>query len=72
MICPRYKMAGNRGECKVLFVCTANTVETIPQPLLDRMEVIHLSGYFQDEKMQIAKKYLLPKIQVETGLKNVK
>jgi ATP-dependent Lon protease len=51
---------------KVLFVCTANQVDTIPGPLLDRMEVIQLSGYIADEKLQIAKKYLLPR-QIERG-----
>jgi ATP-dependent Lon protease len=49
---------------KVLFICTANQVETIPSPLLDRMDVIQLSGYTDEEKFGIAKKYLLPK-QVE-------
>jgi len=49
---------------KVLFICTANQVETIPAPLLDRMDVIQLSGYTDEEKFGIAKKYLLPK-QVE-------
>jgi len=46
---------------KVLFVCTANQLDTIPGPLLDRMEVIRLSGYVLEEKMQIARKYLIPK-----------
>lgn len=46
---------------KVLFVCTANQLDTIPGPLLDRMEIIRLSGYVLEEKMEIAKKYLIPK-----------
>jgi ATP-dependent Lon protease len=46
---------------KVLFICTANTIDTIPGPLLDRMDVIYLSGYTEDEKFGIAKKYLVPK-----------
>ena len=46
---------------KVLFICTANTLDTIPGPLLDRMDVIQLSGYTDDEKFGIAKRYLVPK-----------
>src|SRR5438094_323228 len=46
---------------KTLFICTANTLDTIPSPLLDRMDVIQLSGYTEDEKFGIAKRYLVPK-----------
>ena len=53
---------------KVLFITTANSVETIPGPLLDRMELIELSGYTMDEKVEIAKKYLLPRRIKENGL----
>ncbi|KAL5051578.1 Lon protease-like protein, mitochondrial [Aspergillus fruticulosus] len=56
---------------KVLFVCTANVTDTIPRPLLDRMELIELSGYVADEKMAIAQKYLAPAARELTGLKNV-
>ncbi len=53
---------------KVLFIATANSLDTIPAPLLDRMEVISLSGYTQDEKREIAKGYLIPKKIKENGL----
>jgi ATP-dependent Lon protease len=53
---------------KVLFICTANQVETIPPPLLDRMDVIHLSGYTDEEKFGIARKYLVPKQLKAHGL----
>ncbi len=53
---------------KVLFVCTANQLDTIPAPLLDRMEVINLAGYIAAEKLQIAKKYLLPRQIERAGL----
>lgn len=55
---------------KVLFVCTANTLDTIPRPLLDRMEVIELSGYVADEKVKIAEQYLSPQAKRTAGLQN--
>lgn len=54
---------------KVLFVATANTAEDIPAPLYDRMEVIELTGYTDAEKLQIAKKFLVPKQKKLNGLK---
>jgi len=53
---------------KVLFVCTANQTDSIPGPLLDRMEVIQLPGYIAEEKLQIAKKFLLPRQIERAGL----
>jgi ATP-dependent Lon protease len=54
---------------KVLFICTANQLDTIPQPLLDRMEVIRLSGYITDEKVQIARHHLWPRQLERAGVK---
>ena len=54
----------------VMFVCTANSLDNIPSPLLDRMEIIRISGYTEDEKLNIARKYLLPKQFRENGLKS--
>jgi ATP-dependent Lon protease len=53
----------------VFFICTANTVDTIPEPLLNRMEVIQFNGYSPLEKKQIARQHLLPKARNEMGLK---
>ncbi len=57
---------------KVMFITTANSTDTIPAPLLDRMEVIRLSGYTDVEKVEIADKYLLPKALKENGLSDKK
>ncbi len=57
---------------KVLFIATANDAATIAAPLLDRMEVITLSGYVEDEKVEIAARHLLPKQKEENGLKKVR
>ncbi|KAI7861280.1 hypothetical protein BDF14DRAFT_1887425 [Spinellus fusiger] len=56
---------------KILFICTANVLDTIPGPLLDRMEVIELSGYIAEEKSAIASKYLAPAAKIAAGLENV-
>ena len=53
---------------KVLFITTANTLDTVPAPLLDRMEVIELGGYTRNEKFEIAKRYLIPKEKEKNGI----
>ncbi len=53
---------------KVMFITTANSVDTIPYPLLDRMEIIELTGYTDEEKVEIAKRYLIPKQLKQNGL----
>ncbi len=55
---------------KVFFICTANYLDAVPEPLRDRMEVIQLPGYITDEKLQIASQYLVPRQINENGLKN--
>ena len=56
---------------KVLFIATANDLNTIPRPLLDRMEIIELSGYITEEKVEIAKRHLVPRELANTGLDNI-
>jgi ATP-dependent Lon protease len=53
---------------KVLFICTANMLDTVPAPLLDRMELIFLQGYSEEEKVHIAKRYLIPRQIKENGI----
>src|SRR6201994_3897024 len=53
---------------KVLFICTANQLDTIPAPLLDRMEIIELTGYTEEEKVKIAERYLVPRQIKENGI----
>uniref|UniRef100_A0A8C5CVZ2 Lon protease homolog, mitochondrial n=1 Tax=Gadus morhua TaxID=8049 RepID=A0A8C5CVZ2_GADMO len=53
---------------KVLFICTANILDTIPEPLRDRMEMINVSGYVAEEKLAIAERYLVPQLRALTGL----
>src|SRR5271157_2863471 len=53
---------------KVMFVCTANVLHTIPQPLMDRMEILRLPGYTEQEKLEIAKRFLVKRSQEATGL----
>ncbi|MBW2203279.1 MAG: endopeptidase La, partial [Deltaproteobacteria bacterium] len=59
---------------QVFFICTANVMDTIPPPLIDRMELIRLAGYIMEEKVQIGKRFLLPRQLLKSGLtaKNVK
>ena len=54
---------------KIFFITTANTLDTIPRPLIDRMELLRLAGYSEEEKVEIAKRYLIPRQLKETGLK---
>ena len=54
---------------KVMFIATANSLETVPRPLLDRMELIEMTGYLQEEKEEIAKRHLIPKELANHGLK---
>nr|CAD7394125.1 unnamed protein product [Timema cristinae] len=55
---------------KVLFICTANIIDTIPEPLRDRMEMIDMSGYVAEEKLAIARQYLVPQAMKDSGLKS--
>ncbi|KAJ4943303.1 hypothetical protein JOQ06_005806 [Pogonophryne albipinna] len=53
---------------KILFICTANVIDTIPEPLRDRMEMINVSGYVAQEKLAIAEQYLVPQLRSQCGL----
>ena len=53
---------------KTLFICTANMLDTVPPPLLDRMELIFLPGYSEEEKVHIANRYLIPRQIKENGI----
>jgi len=64
----RFTVRSSIGDCAA-FILTANTLDTIPSPLLDRAEIIQLSGYIDQEKVEIAKKYLIPKNLEKNGLK---
>ena len=55
---------------KVLFLCTANVLDTIPDPLRDRMEIINISGYVAEEKLAIASKYLVPQVDLTVSFKH--
>jgi ATP-dependent Lon protease len=55
---------------QVMFIATANTLETVPEPLVDRMEIIHISGYTESEKIAIARGYLIPRQLRENGLRS--
>lgn len=54
----------------VLFICTANVLDTIPEPLRDRMEMIEMSGYVGEEKLAIARQYLIPQAMKDSGLRD--
>lgn len=54
---------------KILFICTANVLDTIPEPLRDRMELIQVSGYVAEEKVAIAERYLIPQAEKDCGIK---
>src|SRR5262249_46050002 len=54
---------------KVFFIATANDLAPLPRPLLDRMEVLRLSGYSEEEKFEIARRYIIPRVYKETGIK---
>lgn len=58
----------NACLCQVLFICTANVLDTIPEPLRDRMEMIDVSGYVAEEKVAIAQQYLVPQARKDAGL----
>jgi ATP-dependent Lon protease len=61
-------LAADFDLSQVLFIATANVLDTIPAPLRDRMEIIHLAGYIEEDKVAIAKQYLIPRQIVENGL----
>ncbi len=67
-MCNLFTPTPHTPHAQVLFICTANVVDTIPGPLYDRMETIQVSGYVAEEKLAIAERYLIPQARVGAGI----